>query len=162
MWVEVLHRWVGPHTKVAAVLKTHTPQRRDPETGQVTDVEIAESVAISAELACGAVGSYRFSGVTRFPPHNAIRLYGTAGTLHYDLETDEILGARPGDAGLSAIPIPAEEARAWTVEADFIRAIREGTPAEPSFADGALYMHFTEGVYRAARTGTTVSLPLVD
>jgi predicted dehydrogenase len=162
MWIEVLHRWVGPHTKVGAVLKTHTPQRRDPETGQLTDVNIADSVAISAELACGAVGSYRFSGVTCFPPHNAIRLYGTEGTLHYDLETDEILGARAGDASLNSIQIPADEARPWAVEADFIGAIREGTAVEPSFADGALYMHFTEAVYRASRSGMTIALPLAD
>lgn len=160
MWLEVIHRWVGPHRRVAALLKTHTPSRIDPATGEARPVRIAESVAISAELENGAIGSYRFSGVCRFPPHNTISLYGTEGTLRYDLDTDEIIGGRAGDSGPAPIPIPADLAREWSVEADFIRAIREGGPVEPSFRDGLLYMEFTEAVYRSAESGTVVSLPL--
>ena len=160
MWIEVIHRWVGPHSRVAAVLKTHTPVRMDPATDQPREVRVAESVSLAAELANGAVGSYRFSGVTRFPPHNMIRLYGTEGTLHYDLDTDEIRGARIGDAEARPLPIPADLTRPWSVEEDFVSAIREGTPVEPSFHDGLLYMEFTEAVYRAAAEGRTVDLPL--
>ncbi|MGV3720804.1 MAG: Gfo/Idh/MocA family protein [Actinomycetota bacterium] len=160
MWIEVIHRWVGPHRSVSALVKTHTPMRVDPETGEPKTVRIAESLAISAELANGAVGSYRFSGVTRFPPHNTIRLYGTEGSLHYDLDTDEITGGRSGDAQASPIPIPPQLVREWTVEADFIRAVRAGTPVEPSFRDGLQYMEFTEAVYRSSETGRATSLPL--
>lgn len=161
MWIEVIHRWVGPHRRVSAIVKTHTPMRVDPETGEPCSVRIAESLAISAELANGAVGSYRFSGVTRFPPHNAIRLYGTEGSLHYDLDTDEITGGRAGDATAIPIPIPSELVREWTVEADFIRAIRKGTPVEPSFRDGLQYMELTEAAYRSSESGRAVTLPLV-
>jgi predicted dehydrogenase len=98
--------------------------------------------------------------VARFAPHNRIELYGAEGTLLYDLETDEIQGARGGDAGLRVIPIPDAEARPWTVEQDFIAAIREGMAVEPSFHDGLKYMEFTEAVWRTAETGRTVSLPL--
>jgi predicted dehydrogenase len=160
MWIEVIHRWVGSHRSVSALVKTHTPTRVDPETGEPRPVQIAESLAISAELENGAVGSYRFSGVTQFPPHNAIRLYGTEGSLHYDLDTDEITGGRKGDAQASPIPIPPELVREWTVEADFIRGVREGKPVEPSFRDGLQYMEFTEAVYRSAETGRAVTLPL--
>lgn len=162
MWLEVIHRWVGRHRRVSAIVKTHAPDRRDPATSELKPVRIAESLAISAELANGAVGSYRFSGVTLHPPANAIRLYGSEGTIQYDLTTDEITGARRGDAALSPIPVPASEACEWTVEADFVRAIREGGPAEPSFADGVLYMEFTEAVYRSAESGRTVELPLPE
>lgn len=160
MWIEVIHRWVGPHRKVAAVVKTHTPERRDPATGRLQNVRIAESLAISAELANGAVGSYRFSGVTRNAPHNFIRLYGTEGSLHYDLEAEEIRLAHGAEKEPSLVPIAPEEAREWAVEADFVRAIREGTPVEPSFADGVAYMEFTEAIYRASDEGRTVALPL--
>jgi predicted dehydrogenase len=160
MWIEVIHRWVGPHRSVSALVKTHTPTRVDPESGEPKTVRIAESLAISAELANGAVGSYRFSGVTRFAPHNAIRLYGTAGALHYDLDTDEISGGRAGDAEARHIPIPSDLVRQWTVEADFIRGVREGTPVEPSFRDGVQYMEFTEAVYQSSETGRAVTLPL--
>ncbi len=159
MWIEVIHRWAGPHRRVSAVAKTHTPRRRDPETGEWMEVRIAESVAIAAELANGAVGSYSFSGVTRYAPHNFIHLYGTDGTLRYNLDTDEIRGGRKEDREAAPLPIPPDLVREWTVERDFIRAIREGTPVEPSFRDGFLYMEFTEAVYRSSDTGEAVTLP---
>jgi predicted dehydrogenase len=162
MWIEVIHRWMGPHRAVSAILKTYTPQRRDPETGELREVRIAESVAIVAELANGAIGSYSFSGVARFAPHNTIQLYGTEGTLLYDLETDELRGARAGEPEARPIPIPPELVREWTVEADFIRAIREGARVEPSFQDGLLYTELTEAVYRSQATGRVMALPLVD
>lgn len=159
MWIEVLHRWMGAHSKVAARVKTFTPSRRDPETGETRNVKIAESVSIAAEFVNGAIASYRFSGVTRNAPPNTIALYGTAGTLVYDLDNEEITGAIVGEK-LHAIPIPRDLERDWTVEADFIRAVREGGPTEPSFADGALYMEFTEAVYRSSETGRAIDLPL--
>jgi predicted dehydrogenase len=159
MWMEILHRWMGPHSKVAARTMTFTPTRRDPETGEMRSVRIAESVAIAAELANGAIGSYRFSGVTRNAPSNSIALYGTSGTLVYDLDSEEISGAVAGEK-LRAIPIPRDLERDWAVEADFIRAVREGGPVEPSFADGVLYMEFTEAVYRSSQTDRAISLPL--
>jgi len=162
MWVEVIHRWMGPHRRVSALLRTHTPTRRDPRTGEERPVGIAESVSISAELANGAVGTYSFSGVTRHAPSNTIQLYGTEGTLLYDLQTDEVCGGRAGDAEARPIPLPPELAREWTVEADWVRAIREGAAVEPSFQDGLLYMEFTEAVYRSAEQGRVVELPLAE
>lgn len=159
MWIEVIHRWMGPHRRVAAVIRTHTRERLDPVTGKRFGVGIAESVAIGAVLQNGAVGSYRFSGVTRHAPPNTITLYGTEGTLLYDMTTDEIRGGRAEDPAPRPIPIPPELVREWTVEADFVRAIREGAPVEPSFQDGVLYMEFTEAVYRASSVGA-LRLPL--
>jgi predicted dehydrogenase len=160
MWVEVIHRWVGGHRRLTALLKTHTPARQRPETGEEALVRIAESVVIGAELESGAVAGYHFSGVAAHAPANRIELYGTAATLVYDLGSDEIRGARVGEEGLRPVEVPPSLARPWTVEADFIRAIREGGPVEPSFADGAKYMEFTEAVYRSAESGRTIDLPL--
>jgi predicted dehydrogenase len=160
MWIEVIQRWAGPHRAVTALLKTHTPSRRDPGTGALKEVRVAESVSIAAELVNGAIASYAFSGVARHAPPNTVQLYGTAGTLIYDLTTDEIRGGRAGEPEARPLPIPADLAREWNVEADWISAIREGTPVEPSFADGVLYMEFTEAVYRSAESGRVVHLPL--
>jgi predicted dehydrogenase len=162
MWIEVVHRWAGLHRRVSAVVKTHTPVRRDPATGDERIVHVAESLSIGAELENGAVASYRFSGVTRHAPPNTIALYGTEGTLIYDMGMDAIRGARTGDAELQPIPIPSDLAREWTVEADFVHAIREGGPVEPSFRDGVSYMEFTEAVYRSSESGCVVSLPLAE
>lgn len=162
MWIEVIHRWMGPHRKLAAILKTHTPTRRDPGTGADVPVRIAESVSVAAELANGAVGTYRFSGVARHAPHNVIELYGTEGTLRYDLDTDEVRVGGQNDAEAAPAAWPEALDRPWSVEADFIRAIRDGAPVEPSFHDGLLYTEFTEAVYRSAETGEVVGLPLLE
>src|SRR5205807_2451625 len=116
MWIEVLHRWIGCHRRVVAVTRVHTPERQRPETGERVAVRVPESVGIAAETESGAVGVYHFSGVARFAPHNRVEMYGSEGTLIYDLQTDEILGARAGDGGLKPIPIPVELSRPWTVE----------------------------------------------
>ena len=60
---------------------------------------------------------------------------------------------------LDEIAIPPEHARAWTVEADFIAAIRQGTPIEfTSFKAGVAYMEFTDAVTRSAATGQAVDV----
>jgi hypothetical protein len=46
------------------------------------------------------------------------------------------------------------------VEADFVSAIRNGSPVFPSFADGVDYMEFVEAVGRAMERGAQVTLPL--
>jgi predicted dehydrogenase len=159
LWIEIVHRWIGYHRRVASVTRVHTPERTRPGSGEKVAVRIPDSVGIAAETESGAVAVYHFSGVTRFAPHNRIELYGSQGTLIYDLQTDQIAGAREGDRELQPIPIPAEAAREWTVEEDFVAAIREGKPVEPSFYDGLKYMEFTEAVGRSAETGKAVDLP---
>jgi hypothetical protein len=99
-----------------------------------------------------------------------IQLLGSEGALHYNLLTDRIHGAsrRRGQAPLAAdelpeIPIPADKARAWHVEADFVDAIRTGKPVQfTNFATGVAYMEFTEAVALSAETGEPYDLPLGD
>jgi predicted dehydrogenase len=159
LWIEVVHRWIGYHRRVTAVTRVHTSERTRPGSSEKVVVRIPESVGIAAETESGAVGVYHFSGVARCAPHNRIELYGSEGTLIYDLQTDQIAGARAGDSELKPLPIPPDLAREWTVEQDFIAAIREGKPVEPSFYDGLKYMEFTEAVARAAESGKAVDLP---
>lgn len=66
-------------------------------------------------------------------------------------------------ADLEEIPIPPVQARAWTVEADFIAAIREARVIEfTTFEAGVAYMEFTEAVARSAETGEAIALPLQE
>src|SRR5207248_840382 len=99
-----------------------------------------------------------------------IWLYGSAGVLHYDLQTDRIRGASRRDGAAQAsikdleeIPIPPEKARQWQVEADFVDAIRNSAPVR--FTDletGVAYMEFTEAVARSAQQGAAIDLPLAE
>src|SRR5262249_56207349 len=94
-----------------------------------------------------------------------IDVEGRGGVLHYDLLRDRLTGAsrRRGQKDLEEIPIPAEKAREWRVEADFVDAIRQGTPIKlTDFETGVAYMEFTEAVAHSARQGEVVELPLEE
>jgi len=90
-----------------------------------------------------------------------IALYGSEGTLIYDLARDEIRGAGRQDSALQLIPIPESVRGGWQVEADFIAAIRgERAVTHTDFETGVQYMQFTEAVARSSRHQVPVTLPL--
>ena len=113
------------------------------------------------EIAGGACGLYHISGVTRFGPGSQIHLYGSEGTLKYELQPhDRLLGGRRGDRELHEIPVPPDKAMDWRVESEFIDAIRgQGKIEFTDFATGVRYMQFTEAVARSAQTGRPAELP---
>jgi len=172
MFAEILKRWVGPARTVSATGAIFTLARRDPETGAMKEVRVPESVVISGVLASGAHYVWTFSGLAAFAPGDTIELYGTKGTLHYDISTNRVAfrsvegpgKAGPGGAAPRLAPepldIPADLRGEWQVEADFVRAIREGTPVYPSFEDGVAYMEFVEAVARSIAEQRVIHLPL--
>jgi predicted dehydrogenase len=167
---ETLLRWAPPAILVEAQVHAHLATRIDPQSGVRRPVGTPDSVQVLAVLANGARATYHFSGVTPFGQNASIHLFGSDGVLCYDLLTDRIRGAsrRTGTtparlADLEEIPISAEQARAWTVEADFIAAIRESRAIEfTTFDAGVAYMEFTEAVARSAETGEAIALPLQE
>jgi len=172
IYAEILQHWVGKARTVNASGRLFTESRPDPVTGEPRPVQIPESVAATGELENGAHYVYTWSAVAPHSPGDRIEIYGTRGALHYDVPTHEIrIGkvtpgeiVRVGKVGPKQPPpvveIPPSIRGDWRVEADFVRAIREGTPVFPSFADGADYMEFVEAVGRAIERGATVTLPL--
>jgi predicted dehydrogenase len=166
---ETLLRWVPPPMRVLAQVHAFIPTRIDPESGVRRAVETPDSVQVLAVLENGARAVYHLSAVTPFGQGMGIQLHGTRGVLHYDLATDRIWGAsaRGGAKSvavgeLQEIAIPAEKAREWRVEADFVDAIRGGTPIRlTDFATGVAYMEFTEAVARSAQGNVALELPLL-
>lgn len=167
---ETLLRWVPPPILVLAQVQSHIASRYDPQTELQRAVGTPDSVQVLSVLENGARVSYHFSGVTPFGQAASIHLFGSDGVLCYDLLTDRMRGASrqagqsPGKlADLEEISIPVEKARSWTVEADFIAAIRGERPIElTTFEAGVTYMEFAEAVARSASTGESVALPLAD
>src|SRR5919199_1646127 len=160
MWIEVLHRWVGHFDSISAHAAYHVPRRRREGSVQPVEVNIADTLGIVGTLKNGALAVLHISGNTRFSGPPRIELYGSEGTIAYEIGTDRIFAGRAGDADLQLVPIPPDEERTWTAEADFVRAIREGTPVTPDFEEGLRYMEVTEAIYRSARSGERVTLPL--
>jgi len=156
---ETIQRWFGQAASVLAQTALFIPRRTCPDTGQLQDVDIPDSVVVAARMASGAQCVYHVSGVAHHAGAMRIEAFGSGGTLTYDLANDVILGAKAGEAELKSIEIPSEEAGRWQVEEDFVAAIREHRPVTlTSFIDGLRYMQFTEAVRRSADTGCRVSV----
>jgi predicted dehydrogenase len=167
---ETVLRWVPPPVRVMAQAHAFIPARIDPQSGVRRPVGTPDSVQVLAELEKGARVVYHFSGVTPFAQAAGIHLYGTDGVLFYDINANRIRGlsrtrgGQPGPAeALLEIPIPAERAMDWRVEAEWVEAIRGGPAVRfTDFATGVAYMEFTEAVARSAQSGMAVELPLPE
>ena len=157
---ETLIRWVPDPVRVMAQTQTYTKTRQ--VNGQPRPVETPDSVHVLTELPDGARGVYHLSSAIYHSTGMQIHLYGSQGTLKYELAPeDRLLGASKGDSTLAAIPIPDDQVSGWRVEEEFIRAIRGQERIKlTDLATGVRYMEFTEAVARSAQTGQAVSLPL--
>ena len=161
---ETLTRWVPEPVRVLAQVHAFTIQRPDPASGMPVRVGTPDSVQVMTVLEGGARAMYHVSGVTRFGPGSQIHLYGSEGTLKYELAPkDRLRAATGGDSELREIAVPAEQEYGWHVEEEFIAAIRGQQKVEfTDFAAGVRYMEFTEAVARSAALGQAVNLPLAD
>ena len=158
---EILLRWAPPATRVFARATKQIPVRPEPESGKRARVGTADSVQVVMAHHDGSAGTLRLSGVARHDLGSEVALYGSDGTLIYDLCRDEIRGARVGEPDLRPLPIPPELRGEWDAEAEFVRAIQNKTPVRRlDFATAAATMHFTEAVARSSRHQEPVDLPL--
>jgi predicted dehydrogenase len=161
MMVEVMNRWLGYAKRVTALERTFYATRPGPDGGPDVPVERPDALSVVAELENGALATMLFSGVARGAKDaNRFEIYGSEGTIRYLQGSDTILAGKAGDAELKPVEISSSEAREWTVEADFVSAVRAGQRAvEPSFWDGLKYMEMTDAIFKSARTGQAVDLP---
>ena len=160
---ETVSRWVPPATRVLAYASKHINRRLDPETSNPGKVGTPDSVQVMTTQEDGSVGVYRLSGVALHHRSIGIALYGTEGTLIYDLLRDEIRGGRKADSSMELLPIPPKLRGGWQVEADFIASIRGERPVtHTTFGSGVRYMQFTEAVARSSRHQLPVVLPLKE
>jgi predicted dehydrogenase len=158
---ETLLRWVSPADRVLAYASKLVPVRLDPESGKKARVGTPDCVQVLTTHEGGARGELSLSGVIWHDARMEIGLYGSRGTLIYDLLRDEIRGAKRSHRELKTMPIPEKFRGGWQVEADFIAAIRGERPVtRTDFATGVQYMQFTEAVARSSRHQMPVTLPL--
>lgn len=158
---ETVLRFAPPANQVMAQASKVIPTRPDPESGKPARVGTADSIQAFTTQEDGSVGVYRLSGVVWREPSISIALYGSEGTLIYDLLRDEIRGMARGETAPRPLPVPDSLRGGWSVEADFIAAIRGERPVtHTDFETGARYMQFTEAVARSSRHQVPVHLPL--
>ncbi len=160
---ESVLRWVPPADRVLAHASKLIPKRLDPETGKAARVGTADHVGVLTGQEDGSVGVYRLSGVVLHGEEMTVELFGSAGSLRYDLIRDELFGAKKDQAELQPMAIPEARRGGWNVEAEFIGAIRGENPVvHTDFLTAARYMQFTEAVARSSRHQQPVGLPLKE
>jgi predicted dehydrogenase len=158
---ETLIRWAPQPVQVLAQAHAFTRQRLDPASGMLVPVGTPDSVQVLTVHEGGARGIYHVSGVTRFGPGAQIHLYGSEGTLKYELSPhDRLWGAKRGERELAEISVPPNQEYGWRVEEEFIAAIRgQGKIEFTDFATGVRYMEFTEAVAQSAASGQRQMVP---
>ena len=121
-------------------------------------IRIPDCLQVLGEWPDQVLGTLQWSGVALHGGNEQIEIFGSEGTLVYDFSTDEIFLGRPSDAGMAPLTIPREFKREWTVEQDFIRAVREGGYPEPSFHTGVRYMEFVEAIQHSMAQSAWIRL----
>lgn len=118
--------------------------------GRHLPVDVPDSLTVDAALCGGGRLHYVFSAVEAGPGHDAIELIGSMGCLRVDIARQKLLLAGSGEKEFTAVEVDPASKRGWRVEADFVSAIRRGTPVTLTSVDAALrYMRFTDAVHRS-------------
>ncbi|MEI7027016.1 Gfo/Idh/MocA family protein [Paenibacillus sp. y28] len=140
---ETLMKWFGPVTELSARARTWTTERPLPEGGGSGKVDLPDSVTVLAEFDSGATLTALFTGAVRGgKPH--LTIHGSAGTL--TCFSGEAYLTLDTGSGPQPIELQPSECTAWTVERDFVEAVRSGRKGYPSFVEGVRYMSFTQAV----------------
>jgi predicted dehydrogenase len=145
---EVIQRWLGDTESVMADGAVVVPWRFDPERGENVEVDVPDTFSVAARMTNGVRALYHLSSVTAGSPSNGIVVYGTKGTIRWQMG-DTATWARHGQPFDTIIADPGTD-RGWKVEEDFIASIRTGAPVRlTSFADGVRYMRFIDAAWRS-------------
>lgn len=159
---ETAMRWAPAVQRVFSQMTIFNRTFPTPDGSGTVEATVPDSVQVVAELEGGGRGLYHLSGINLFGPGRQIHLYGSEGTIRYEITPRErLLIGKAGDTELREVDIPQEQRGSWRVEEEFIEAIRgDGTVHFTDFATGVKYMEFTEAVTRSAATNQPINLPM--
>jgi predicted dehydrogenase len=152
IYAEVLGRLLGDPLALCAQGRVNIPEL------QGYTVHVPDSVQVIGLWPNNLKGALQWSGVAQFGGPDILELYGSEGTLQYNFSNDRIFLGRHGQEQLSDVPVPSEFVRGWSVEEDFVRAVREGLNPEPSFETGVRYMQFVEAVTESMNRECWISM----
>ncbi len=152
MWIEVLHRWLGMTRWVSAETRIFTPRRPDGQGGEL-EIRIPDQITALAGFDHEVTAGYFISGVCD-RTEETLMLFGDRGVMRYDALADRLtVSGTRRDQVITPLPEEAYDVQNWRVEADFIAAVREGTPYHPDFEDGIRYMAVIQAMYDSAASG---------
>ncbi len=160
---ETVRRYAGHEKSVMAHGKIFTSERIDSDTGVRRAVEVPESLAVIAEMECGATAVYHLSSVARLGEVSTFEFYATKGSFKMEggsaMAPGKVWIAGEGDSEYQPLQLPEHPRNGWQVEEDFVDSIRDGKQVtHTNFADGVKYMQFTEAVQVSLAEGRKVEL----
>lgn len=162
-YLDALRWWFGEVKAVTGGVSTMVQMRRLPESSAMARVDADDNFAVILRFGNGALGTVHVTATAGHEGDEDITLSGSQGTLR--IRGGRLWGARAGEFSLSELPIPerllgglvpgghylvqptALLLRAWG------RAIRDGTPGSPSFADGVKTQELIDGALRSSQQG---------
>lgn len=155
---------LGPIARVRCDLHTFTRERPTAAGGMAT-VDVDDAATCQFEFASGAVGVMNASGVCLGRGnHQRIELYGTKGSIVYEIDAPADLGgdrlhvcfgaAQGRTAGMApALTLPRHQATPLDPFLDFFRAVRDDRPAAVTFADAVRVQAVLEAAQESAAGG---------
>jgi predicted dehydrogenase len=175
--INMAHVLLGPISRVNAVMRTVHPQRTEATTGKIRSVENEDIANVLVEFASGTPGTMCISRVaTGYKCGLAIQVVGTRGTVEFNQErmnelrlysVDDVHGRRgfrtilagpehPDYAAFCPAPghgLGINDLKVIEVR-NLLRAIRDGTPASPDFAEGLRVQQVMTAIETAAGSGS--------
>jgi predicted dehydrogenase len=167
-FADALRWWFGDIKSVAGVVATMVKRRRLPESTQTAPVDADDNFSLMLRFANGALGTVHYSATAPHDSGDEIVLSGSNGMLVMPGD-GRLLGGRRGET-LAELPLPDRLSPAFPDFAhpstgptvlllrEWIRAIRTGVPASPSFADGVKVQEILDGVVRSTQQNRWVEV----
>jgi len=152
IFIEVIHRWLGDHIEIVADGDIVVRERPDAESGKVLPVTVPDTWVATGRLARGARITYHFSSVANGGPPNGIHVFGSKGTLRWQMGDNAVIQLHGKDA--VTVEPDAGTDRGWRVEEDFVDSIRSGAPVRlTNFPDAVRYMRVIEAAHNSWTSG---------
>jgi predicted dehydrogenase len=153
-----LELWFGPAVKVLAHAQIFTPLRRDPSTGELGDVGLADAITATAEMASGATVVNAQSGVA-IAGDDKIVIHGEDATVVYEASGERLLRAGRGNTGLAPLEIPAKFEYRQQIAQEFASLLSTGIqPNGSTFDDGLRNIAYLTACHRSATEGRWVGI----
>ena len=162
-YLDALRWWFGEVKAVAGAVSTMVRQRRLPDSSAMGKVDADDNFAVILRFASGALGTIHVTATAGHEGDEEITLSGSEGTLQ--IRQGRLWGARRGEFSLSELPVPDRLSAGFVPGGHFLvqptalllrswaSAIRERSPASPSFADGVKTQELIDGVFRSSQQG---------
>jgi len=155
-YVDLLRWWFGEIHAVSGAISTVVGQRTNAETGQRQEVSSDDNTAFVLRFASGALGSITISYTAVTDVGEEIVISGDRGMLAMH-EPDQLVGTRLGGQiqslaeAVDTPPTPRERTLLpfQLLTAGWVRAMRSGEDATPSFEDGAKVQEVVDSVERS-------------